>query len=67
MLGHAGTGAAAGLRRAGPFAGWMLGYVITNQLGYIVIVRPRRVGQPTARGVYAIYSNAYVLFSCRTP
>ena len=27
----------AGLRRAGPFAGWVLGYVITNQLGYLVI------------------------------
>jgi hypothetical protein len=28
----------AALRRAGPFAGWVLGYVITNQLGYLVIV-----------------------------
>jgi putative peptidoglycan lipid II flippase len=52
----------AGLRRAGPFAGWMLGYVITNQLGYVVIVAlSESVGK--GHGVYAIYSNAYILFS----
>ena len=28
----------AGFRSAGPFAAWMVGYVLTNQLGYLVIV-----------------------------
>jgi putative peptidoglycan lipid II flippase len=52
----------AGLRRAGPFAGWMLGYVVTNQLGYLVIVHlATAVGG--GKGVYAIYSYAYVLFT----
>jgi putative peptidoglycan lipid II flippase len=52
----------AGLRRAGPFAGWMLGYVITNQLGYLVIV-DLATGVANGKGVYAIYSYAYVLFT----
>jgi len=52
----------AGLRRAGGFAAWMLGYVITNQLAYVVIVAlSEAVGK--GHGVYAIYSNAYILFS----
>ena len=52
----------AGLRQAGPFAGWMLGYVITNQVGYLVVVAlSESVGK--GQGVYAIYSNAYILFS----
>jgi putative peptidoglycan lipid II flippase len=52
----------AGLRRAGPFAGWVLGYVITNQLGYLVIVQlAESVGN--GKGVYAVYSYAYILFS----
>jgi putative peptidoglycan lipid II flippase len=52
----------AGLRRAGPFAGWMLGYVVTNQLGYLVIVQlAEAVGN--GRGVYAVYSYAFILFS----
>jgi len=52
----------AGLRSAGPFAGWVLGYVVTNQLGYLVIVQlAESVGK--GRGVYADYSYAYVLFS----
>jgi putative peptidoglycan lipid II flippase len=51
----------AGLRKAGPFAAWMLGYVVTNQAGYLVIVAlAESVGK--GRGVYAIYSYAYVLF-----
>jgi putative peptidoglycan lipid II flippase len=53
---------AAGLRRAGPFAGWVLGYVVTNQLGYLVIVQfAEAVGN--GKGVYALYSYAYILFS----
>jgi putative peptidoglycan lipid II flippase len=52
----------AGLRRAGPFAGWMLGYVVTNQLGYLVVVQlSESVGN--GRGIYAVYSYAYILFS----
>jgi putative peptidoglycan lipid II flippase len=52
----------AGLRQAGPFAGWVLGYVVTNQAGYLVVVAlAESVGK--GRGVYAIYSYAYVLFS----
>jgi putative peptidoglycan lipid II flippase len=51
----------AGLRRAGPFAGWVLGYVVTNQLGYVVIVAlAESVGK--GRGVYAVYSYAYIVF-----
>lgn len=52
----------AGLRRAGPFAGWVLGYVITNQLGYLVIVALAE-SVDNGRGVYAVYSYAYVLFT----
>jgi putative peptidoglycan lipid II flippase len=52
----------AGLRRAGPFAAWMLGYVVINQLGYLVIVQLAESGAG-GRGVYAIYSYAYILFS----
>ena len=40
----------------------MLGYVITNQLGFLVIVElASSVGN--GHGVFAIYANAYVLFS----
>jgi putative peptidoglycan lipid II flippase len=52
----------AGLRRAGPFAAWVLGYVVTNQLGYLVIVELAGAVNH-GKGVYAVYSNAYVLFS----
>jgi putative peptidoglycan lipid II flippase len=52
----------AGLRRAGPFAGWVLGYVVTNQLGYLVIVQLAE-SVSNGRGVYAVYSYAYILFS----
>jgi putative peptidoglycan lipid II flippase len=52
----------AGLRRAGPFAGWMLGYVVTNQIGFVVIVELAS-SVANGRGVFAIYSYAYVLFS----
>jgi putative peptidoglycan lipid II flippase len=52
----------SGLRRAGPFAGWVLGYVIVNQLGYLVIVQLAE-SVNGGKGVYAVYSNAYILFS----
>ncbi|HWC35540.1 MAG TPA: murein biosynthesis integral membrane protein MurJ [Mycobacteriales bacterium] len=52
----------AGLRRAGPFAGWVLGYVITNQLGYVVI-SDLAEAIDHGRGELAIYSYGYLLFS----
>jgi putative peptidoglycan lipid II flippase len=52
----------ASLRRAGPFAGWVLGYVVTNQLGYLVIVQLAE-SVANGKGVYAVYSYAYILFS----
>jgi putative peptidoglycan lipid II flippase len=53
---------AAGLRRAGPFAGWVLGYVVTNQLGYVVI-SDLAEAIDHGRGQLAIYSYGYLLFS----
>jgi putative peptidoglycan lipid II flippase len=51
----------AGLRSAGPFAAWILGYVVTNQVGYAVVVN---LATAAGRGQgYAIYSYAFVLFS----
>jgi putative peptidoglycan lipid II flippase len=56
----------AGLRSAGPFAAWMVGYVVTNQLGYLVIVN-LATASGRARGApgfgYSAYTYAYVLFS----
>jgi putative peptidoglycan lipid II flippase len=52
----------AGFRRAGPFAGWVIGYVVTNQLGYVVISDLAEAIQH-GRGQLAIYSYAYLLFS----
>jgi putative peptidoglycan lipid II flippase len=51
----------AGLRRAGPFAAWVLGYVVTNQLGYVVISDLAEAING-GRGELAIYSYAYILF-----
>ena len=56
----------AGFRSAGPFAAWMVGYVLTNQLGYLVIVNLATASGP-ARGSagfgYSAYTYAFVLFS----
>jgi putative peptidoglycan lipid II flippase len=56
----------AGLRSAGPFAAWMVGYVLTNQLGYLVIVN-LATASGRARGSsgfgYSAYTYAFVLFS----
>jgi putative peptidoglycan lipid II flippase len=52
----------AGLRSAGPFAGWVLGYVVTNQLGYVV-VSDLAEAINDGRGQLAIYSYAFLLFS----
>ncbi|MDQ1699419.1 MAG: putative peptidoglycan lipid flippase, partial [Frankiaceae bacterium] len=57
---------ASPLIAAGPFAGWMVGYVVTNQLGYLVIVN-LATASGRARGNpgfgYSAYTYAYVLFS----
>jgi putative peptidoglycan lipid II flippase len=57
---------ASPLVAAGPFAGWMVGYVITNQLGYLVIVN-LATASGRARGNpgfgYSAYTYAYALFS----
>ena len=56
----------AGFRSAGPFAGWMLGYVLTNQLGYLVIVNLATAsgGARHSSGFgFSAYTYAFVLFS----
>jgi putative peptidoglycan lipid II flippase len=57
---------ASPLVAAGPFAGWMVGYVVTNQLGYLVIVN-LATASGRARGNpgfgYSAYTYAYALFS----
>ena len=56
----------AGLRSAGPFAAWILGYVVTNQIGYVVIVNlataAGRAQGPGGSG-YSPYTFAFILFS----
>jgi putative peptidoglycan lipid II flippase len=56
----------AGLRSAGPFAAWILGYVVTNQLGYVAIVNlataAGRAQGPGGSG-YSPYTFAFILFS----
>ena len=56
----------AGFRSAGPFAAWMVGYVLTNQLGFLVIVN-LATASGRARGSggfgYSPYTYAFVLFS----
>ena len=56
----------AGFRSAGPFAGWMLSYVVTNQLGYLVIVNLATASGKARHSSgfgYSAYTYAYVLFS----
>ena len=58
--------AGAGLRAAGPFAGWILAYVLTNQIGYYVIVRlATAAGKAQGPGgsAYSPYTYAFILFS----
>ena len=58
--------AGAGLRAAGPFAGWILAYVLTNQLGYYVIVRLATAAgraQGPDGSAYSPYTYAFILFS----
>lgn len=55
-----------GLRRAGGFAGWTFGYVLVNQLGYVVVTRLANLAghSPGSHHVgYSAYTYAYVLFS----
>jgi len=57
---------ASPLVAAGPFAAWMVAYVVTNQLGYVVIVN-LATASGRARGNpdfgYSAYTYAYALFS----
>ena len=56
----------AGLGSAGRFAAWIVGYVVTNQLGYLVIVK-LAIAAGHARGAggsgYSPYTYAFILFS----
>lgn len=56
----------AGFRAAGPFAAWVLAYVLTNQLGYLVIVN-LATASGRARGAsgfgFSAYTYAFVVFS----
>ena len=56
----------AGLGTAGRFAGWIVVYVLTNQLGYLVIVKlaiaAGHAQGPNGSG-YSPYTYAFILFS----
>jgi putative peptidoglycan lipid II flippase len=56
----------AGLGSAARFASWIVGYVVTNQLGYLVIVK-LAFAAGHARGAggsaYSPYTYAFILFS----
>ena len=56
----------AGFRSAGPFAGWVVGYVLTNQVGYWVIVKlasASGAARDAAGFGFSPYAYAFVLFS----
>jgi putative peptidoglycan lipid II flippase len=56
----------AGLRSAGVFAAWIVGYVVTNQVGYAVIVNlatAAGVAQGPGGSGLSPYTYAFVLFS----
>jgi len=54
----------AGLRSAGAFAGWIVGYVVTNQLGYLVIVKLALAsGNASHSSGFSPYTYAFILFS----
>jgi putative peptidoglycan lipid II flippase len=57
---------ASPLVSAGPFAAWMVGYVVTNQLGYLVIVNLATASGRARHNPgfgYSAYTYAYALFS----
>lgn len=61
-----GDWAGAGLRAAGPFSAWIIAYVVTNQVGYYVIVRlATAAGAAKGSGgsAYSPYTYAFILFS----
>jgi putative peptidoglycan lipid II flippase len=56
----------AGFRAAGPFAAWMVAYVVTNQIGYFVIVRLATAAgraQSEVGSGFSPYTYAFILFS----
>jgi putative peptidoglycan lipid II flippase len=54
-----------GLRSAGAFAAWIIGYVLTNQVGYAVIVNLATAARATSSAStgYSPYTYAFILFS----
>ncbi len=47
-----------GLRRIGRLAGWALGYVVVNQLGYLVVI----ILAAPVQGGYTAYTSAFIFF-----
>ncbi len=52
----------AGLRRAGPFAAWAFGYVVTNQLAFAAITNLADKAQGSHGIGFGGYSYAFVVF-----
>jgi putative peptidoglycan lipid II flippase len=52
----------AGLRRAGPFAAWAFGYVVTNQLAFAAITNLANAAQGKHGIGFGGYSYAFVVF-----
>jgi putative peptidoglycan lipid II flippase len=52
----------AGLRRAGPFAGWAFGYVVTNQLAFVAIANFAGIADVRHGVGFAGYAYAFILF-----
>jgi putative peptidoglycan lipid II flippase len=52
----------AGLRRAGPFAAWAFGYVVTNQLAFAAITNLADAAQGKHGIGFGGYSYAFVVF-----
>jgi putative peptidoglycan lipid II flippase len=53
----------AGLRRAGPFAAWAFGYVVTNQLAFAAITNFANAARDGRHGIgFGGYSYAFVVF-----
>ncbi len=59
----------AGFRSAGVFAAWMLGYVLTNQVGYLAVANlataagRAMAGSDGGASAYSPYTYAFILFS----
>jgi putative peptidoglycan lipid II flippase len=49
------------LSEAGTLAGWVIGYVVVSQIGYVVVTRLANEVSVAGRG-YAVFTNASLLF-----